>query len=153
MKVRASDAQLPTTAGGAITSAGPAVGDVGEVGEHGRRLAEAHVEGEAAADAGLLEEAEPGERVGLVGAQLADEAVGLGGRLARHVGRGGEELGGPAAPADGDAPGQRGPLEPEGEAQHVGAGEPSLIGPLGERLGGGLRGRPGRPRPSVPASG
>ena len=74
MKRAASAAQLPTTAGGAMTSAGPVAGGAGEVGEHGRRLAEAHVEGEAAAELGGVEEAEPGQRLGLVAAQLADEA-------------------------------------------------------------------------------
>ena len=60
VKRAASAAQLPTTAGGAITSAGPVAGGAGEVGEHGRRLAEAHVEREAAAELGGVEEAEPG---------------------------------------------------------------------------------------------
>ena len=52
-----------------------AVAGAGEqVREHRRRLAEAHVEGEAAAEAGRVEEAEPRERLGLVAAELADEA-------------------------------------------------------------------------------
>ena len=72
----ASAAQLPTTAGGAMTSAGPSPAVAGEVGEHRRRLAQAHVEGEAAAELGGVEEAEPGERLGLVAAQLAVEALG-----------------------------------------------------------------------------
>ena len=51
--------------------------DAGEqVREHRRRLAEAHVEREAAAETGGVEEAEPRERLGLVAAQLADEALG-----------------------------------------------------------------------------
>ena len=79
----ASAAQLPTTAGGAMTRAGPLAGGAGEVGEHGRRLAEAHVEGEAAAELDGVEEAEPGQRLGLVAAQLADEALGRGDRLGR----------------------------------------------------------------------
>ena len=55
----ASAAQLPTTAGGAITERGAVAGAGEQVGEHRRRLAEAHVEGEAAAEAGGVEEAEP----------------------------------------------------------------------------------------------
>ena len=78
MNRAASAAQLPTTAGGAITSAGPCAGRAGEVGEHRRRLAEAHVEREAAAEPDGVEEAEPAERLGLVAAQLAGEAVRLG---------------------------------------------------------------------------
>ena len=46
----------------------------GEVGEHGRRLAEPHVEREASAELGGVEEADPRQRLGLVRAQLADEA-------------------------------------------------------------------------------
>ena len=76
VKRAASAAQLPTTAGGAITSAGPSLGVREQVGEHRRRLAEAHVEREAAAEPDRVEEAEPRERLGLVAAQLAVEALG-----------------------------------------------------------------------------
>ena len=55
---------------------GPVAGGAGEVGEHRGRLAEAHVEGEAAAELDRVEEAQPGQRLGLVAAQLADEALG-----------------------------------------------------------------------------
>ena len=51
-----------------------------EVGEHGRGLAEPHVERQASAELGGVEEADPRQRLGLVGAQLADEALGLGDR-------------------------------------------------------------------------
>ena len=74
VKRAASAVQLPTTAGGAITSAGPVAGAREQVGEHRRRLAETHVEREATAEPGRVEEAEPRERLGLVAAQLADEA-------------------------------------------------------------------------------
>ena len=84
MKRAASAAQLPTTAGGAIDERRAVAGGAGEVGEHGRRLAEAHVEGEAAAELDGVEEAEPGERLGLVAAQLAVEALGRGDRLGRR---------------------------------------------------------------------
>ena len=67
-----------------MTSAGPVAGGAGEVGEHGRRLAEAHVEREAAAELDGVEEAEPGQRLGLVAAQLADEALGRGDRRRRR---------------------------------------------------------------------
>ena len=60
VKRAASAAQLPTTAGGAMTSAGPLPGGAGEVGQHRRRLAQAHVEGQAAAELDGVEEAEPG---------------------------------------------------------------------------------------------
>ena len=86
MKRAASAAQLPTTAGGAITSAGPPPTRAGEVGEDGGGLAEAHVEGEAAAELDGVEEAEPAERLGLVRAQLADEALGRGDRRGRRGG-------------------------------------------------------------------
>ena len=134
VKRAASAAQLPTTAGGAITSAGPSPGVASEVGEHRRRLAEAHVEGEAAAEPGGVEEAEPGQRLGLVAAQLADEALGrrVTGSVG-HVGRGCEQVGGPAAALDDDAAGERRALEAEREAQHLGAGELGRVGPLGQR--------------------
>ena len=68
-----------------MTSVGAVAGRAGEVGEHGRRLAEAHVERQAAAEPGGVEEADPGQRLGLVGAQLADEALGLGDRRRRRL--------------------------------------------------------------------
>ena len=54
-----------------------------QVREHRRRLAETHVEREAAAEPDRVEEAEPRQRLGLVAAQLADESV----RRARGLGR------------------------------------------------------------------
>ncbi len=86
---------------------GPALGFDQEVGEHGRRLAQAHVERQAAADAGGVEEAEPGERLGLVAAQLAVEALGRVRGFARQLARGGQEVGGPPSAFDADAAGQR----------------------------------------------
>ncbi len=83
VKRAASAAQLPTTAGGAMTRAGPSPARAGQVGEHGGRLAEAHVERQAAAELDRVEEAEPGERLGLVAAQLADEARRAGDRVGR----------------------------------------------------------------------
>ena len=55
---------------------GRPAGRADEVGEDRGGLAQAHVEGEAAAEAGGVEEPEPGQRLGLVAAQLAVEAVG-----------------------------------------------------------------------------
>ena len=123
VNLAASAAQLPTTAGGAMTSAGPPPCRAGEVGQHGRRLAEAHVEGQAAAEPDGVEEAEPAEGLGLVAAQLAVEPLGardgLGGGLLGPF----EQLGGPAGALDHQPPGQRRALEPDGVAQHLGAGE------------------------------
>ena len=78
VKRAASAAQLPTTAGGAMTSAGPLPVVRARWASTVGRLAEAHVEGQAAAELGGVEEAEPGQRLGLVAAQLADEALGRG---------------------------------------------------------------------------
>ena len=80
MNRAASAVQFPTTAGGAITNAGPEPAPAEQVRQHRRRLAEAHVEREATAEAGLVEEAEPRQRFGLVAAELADETVGNAGR-------------------------------------------------------------------------
>ena len=102
VKRAASAAQLPTTAGGAITSAGPVAGarERGGRASSGvlpRPMSSAR---QPPSPAGV-EEAEPRQRLGLVAAQLADEA-----RRARvtgsadDVGRGGEQVGGPAAALD-----------------------------------------------------
>ena len=137
MKRAASAVQLPTTAGGAITSAGPGAGAGEQVRQHRRRLAETHVEREAAAEAGLVEEAEPGERFRLVAAQLADEAVGHAGRRRRDVGRRREQIGRPTAADDVDATAQRRTFDAEREAQHRGARELGGVGALGQRFGRG----------------
>ena len=134
MNRAASAAQLPTTAGGAITSAGPAAG-AGEVGEHGGRLAEAHVEGEAAAEPDGVEEAEPAERLGLVVPQLADEALGLGDGLERRGAGLVEQVGDPAAALDGEPGAERRALEADDVAQDLGAGHALGGGALGERGG------------------
>ena len=123
-----------------MTSVGPLRMRVGvgeHVGQHRRRLAEAHVEGEAAAEAAAVEEVEPGQRVGLVAAQLADEALGRGHRLAGDLLGLVQQVGGPAAAGDREAAGQRHALEPERVAQHLGAGELGRALPLGQRFGRG----------------
>ena len=105
----------------------------GEVGQHRRRLAQAHVEGQAAAEPDRVEEAEPGQRLGLVAAQLADEALGAGDRLRRDA-RGpcrSRSVAQPL-PSTREAAGQRGALQADGVAQDLGAGELR-------------RGRPARP--------
>ena len=58
---------------------GTLAGGAGDVRQHGGRLAQAHVEGEAAAQLDGVEEAQPGERLGLVAAELSVEALRLGG--------------------------------------------------------------------------
>src|SRR3546814_9085610 len=63
----------------------------------GRRLAEAHVEREAAAEIRGIEEAEPREGLGLVAAELALEPLRARDRLGWHRGRTGQQVGGPAA--------------------------------------------------------
>ena len=109
-----------------------------EVGQHGRGLAEAHVEGQAAAEADGVEEVEPPEGLGLVVPQLSLEALGIGHRFGgREVG-GGEELGGPASADDRDATAEGGALEADGVTEDLGPSELGLTGPLGERGGGFL---------------
>ena len=107
-----------------------------EVGEHRRRLAEAHVEREATTEPDRVEEAEPRQRLGLVAAELADEAVGHAHRFGREVGRGVEQVDGPAGTADGDAARQRRAFEAEREPEHLAARELGLLRPLRERGGG-----------------
>ena len=100
MKRAASAVQLPTTAGGAITNAGPSPRGREQVRQQRRRLAETHVECKAAAETGRVEEPEPGEGFGLVAAQLPTNPSGGWARLGLDpVGRG-EEVGGPAAAFD-----------------------------------------------------
>ena len=65
------------------------------MGEHRGRLAETHVEREAAAEAGVVEEAEPRQRFLLVAAQLADEAWRVRAGSLATLG-GGQQVGGPA---------------------------------------------------------
>ncbi len=63
---RASAAQLPTTAGGAIDQRGTVVARAAQVREHRGGLAQAHVQRQAAAEAGTVEELQPHQGVGLV---------------------------------------------------------------------------------------
>ena len=100
----------PTTAAGATTSTGPSPIGAGDVGEHGGGLAEAHVERQATAQSGGVEEPEPRQRLGLVAAQLPLEAVELGDRRRRAPSRALEQVGRPTAagqrhaPAEGPSP-------------------------------------------------
>ena len=66
-----------------------------QVGEGGRRLAEAHVVGEAAAEAELGEELQPRQRSPLIVAQLADELGGLAGLVEAFVGQSGKQVADP----------------------------------------------------------
>ena len=153
VKRAASAVQLPTTAGGAITSAGPGTGAGEQVRQHRRRLAEAHVEREATAEAGLVEEAEPRQRFRLVAAQLADEAVGNAGRRRRDVGRGREQVGGPTAADDVDAAAQRRTFDAEREAQHRRARQLAWCWPARPAPRPRPRDRRGRSRPTARRSG
>ena len=68
---------------------------VDEVGERGRRLAEPHVVGEAAAEAEAVEESQPAEAAALVGPQLAGERGRLDLLAQRRVGQPAEQQPGP----------------------------------------------------------
>ncbi len=107
----------------------------GQLGEHGRGLAEAHVEGQAAAELGRVEEPDPRQRLGLVGAQLADEPLGPGDRRRRRRAGPADDVVGPAVALDVDAAAEPGPVEADAVAQDLGAGE------LRDRLALGERGR------------
>jgi hypothetical protein len=78
-----------------------------EVGQHRRRLAEPHVEREAAAEAGRVEEAEPRERLGLVTAEDADEARRHSRRFRFRSLRGFEEFRSPPTAFERDTAGER----------------------------------------------
>ena len=114
-----------------MTSAVPFAGGAGEVGEHGRRLAEAHVERQAAAELGGVEEAEPGQRLGLVGAQLADEALRAGDRRGRRLAGASRRCRWPSCCRGRTTPPARpDPSSPMLVAQDLGAGE---LGDRGSR--------------------
>ena len=106
-----------------------------QVGQHDGGLAEAHVERQAAAETGSLEEAQPRHRLGLVAAQLADEALGAHDEVGLELGGTAEQVGRPALAGEGDPTGQRRALQAEDVAQHVRAAEPGLVGPFRQRGG------------------
>jgi hypothetical protein len=110
-------------------------GDAGQVGQHGRRLAQPHVQGQAAPEAAGVEERQPGQGLGLVAAQGPDEAGGVGDGLGGHRPGAGQQVGGPSRAPHAGAPRQRGLLEADRVAQHLGAGEAGPGRPLGQ--GGG----------------
>ena len=132
-KRAASAAQLPTTAAGAMTRAVPELGRAGQLGEHRRRLAEPHVEGQAPAELGGVEEADPAQGVGLVRAQLPDEALGSGDRRRRRRAGAAQDVGGPAVAADVDAAAQPRAAEPDALAEDLGPGELRRLLALGQR--------------------
>ncbi len=112
---------------------GPFAWVAGEVGEDRRRLAQTHVERQAAAELDGVEEPEPAERLGLVGAELADEPRRGPDRLGRD-GRGlVEEIGRPTAAFDEQPLAERRALEADGVTQDLGAGQLGGAGPFGER--------------------
>ncbi len=105
----------------------------GELGEHGRGLAEAHVEGEASAELGGVEEPDPGERLGLVGAELSGEPVGSGHRRCRRRAGPIDDVGGPAVAMHVDATSEPWPVEADAVAQDVRPGQLVGLFALGER--------------------
>ena len=133
VKRAASAAQLPTTAAGAITSVGPWPSAGEHVREHRRRLAQAHVEREAATEPGRVEEAEPRQRFGLIAAEVTDEAARRGRRFGGEVRRRRQQIGGPAATLHRDPARERRALETEREAQHGRARQLRGRGAFGER--------------------
>ena len=128
---------VPDHGRGSDHEGGVAAGGGDEVRQDRGGLAQAHVEGEAAAEAGGVEEPQPRQRLGLVAAEVALEALGVLGRGEGGGGRLLHEVGGPARALDGDAAGEGRAVEAERLAQHLGAGHLGLLGPLGQRLGGG----------------
>ena len=124
-----------------------------DVREHRRRLAETHVEGEAATEAGGVEEAEPRQRLGLVAAELADEPGGCGRGLGGEVRRGRQQIGGPASAFDRDAARERRSLEAEGEPQHLRARQLRRRRRVRRARRPPRSGRRGRSRPSARRSG
>ena len=119
--------------------AGLALGQ--QVRQQRRGLAQAHVEGQTAAQAGLVQEVEPGQGVGLVGAQLAHEAVGGVHGFASHPFGLGQQVGGPARTGDGQPTRERVALQAEGVAQQLGPRHAGGGLPFGQ--GGGCRGQIG----------
>ena len=100
----------------------------GEVGEHRRRLAETHVERQAATQAGSGEELDPGDSLGLVGAQRPREALRLGDRRHRDLARPAHDVVRPAVALHDHAAGQPRPAETDAVPQDLGTRE------LGHRL-------------------
>ena len=113
---------------------GPAVtGRPGKMGKDGRRLAKPHVECETPAEAGRVEEPDPGDRFGLIGAQGAGEAVRLGDRRHRHLAGTSNDVVGPTVAVDDDTAGERRPTETDRLAQDLRPGELRHTLALGER--------------------
>ena len=106
----------------------------GEVGEHRRGLSEAHVEGEAPAESGGVEEPDPGERLGLVGAQAHRQIrrVGSPAMSTRPPARS-DDVGCPAVAVDVDAATQPGSVEADAVAQDLRSGQLVGVFALGER--------------------
>ena len=124
------------------------LGRAGQLGEHRRRLAEAHVEGQAPAELGGVEEADPAEGVGLVGAQLPDEALRPGDRRRRRRAGAAQDVGGPAVAADVDAAAQPGAAEADALAEDLGARSAASSAPARPARLRPARDRRGRSRPS-----
>ncbi len=132
VKRAASAAQLPTTAGGAMTSTGPwpvvRAMWARTVGVLPRPMSSARQPPSSTASRKPSQD----ERLGLVAAELAGEALRPGGG---GVGRGLrllEQLGGPAGPGHGH-PTERRCLQAEPVAEDLGAGQRRHAGPLGQR--------------------
>jgi hypothetical protein len=114
---------------------GALAGGPGQVGQHGGRLAQTHVERQAATELGGVEEADPGQRFDLVRAQLAHEALRLRHRVGGRFGRPAQHVVGPALAVHADAAGEAGRIETHAVAQDLGAGHLLLVLALGQRGG------------------
>ena len=112
------------------------------MGQHRRRLAEAHVEREASAEPGGIEEPDPGHRLGLIRAQLAVETLRLGDRRHRHFAGAAHDVVGPAVAVNDDAARERRPAEADALAQDLRTGELGDAFAFGERCGGLLHVEP-----------
>ena len=93
------------------------------MGEHGRRLAETHVECQTAAETRRVEEPDPGDRLGLIRAQRTRETLRLGDRRHRHFAGAADDVVRPTAALHNDAASQPGPAETDAVPQDLGAGE------------------------------
>src|SRR5207248_7319488 len=83
------------------------VGGGKHAGQHGRRLAETHVEGEATSEPCRVEEPEPRQGLGLITTERSVKAVGRVPRLGLQLRGGGEQIGGPPATRNGNAARER----------------------------------------------
>ena len=103
------------------------------MGEHRRGLSEAHVEGQASTELGGVEEPDPGESLGLVGAQLTGEPVGSGHRRRRRSAGSADNVSSPAVAVHVDATSEPWSVQADAVAQDVCSAELIGLFALGER--------------------